>query len=274
MQLTIATFNLENLFTRYAFIDDSLVRDNPRVAITGITSTNYQGNPLSRSLTVLQRNNTARAILDCQPDILAVQEVENLWTLRLFNDQYLSGYFDRMVLIEGNDGRGIDVGLCVRKGYNATIKRDSVSNDDYVSTSSQGANWGIYFYACDDKKYCTSLQYSVAWNDAHLTADQINTWMDGKGYKSLDDIRGLALPNILTTKEVVRAPEGVHAIVDYTKCDRCGVCLRSCFYDAITLTKVGAVIDKAKCDGCGMCMEVCPKNAASMAYPRARAARA
>ena len=112
------------------------------------------------------------------------------------------------------------------------------------------------------------------YNISKKWTEQINTWMDGKGYKSLDDIRGLALPNILTTKDVVRAAEGVHAAVDFTKCDRCGVCLRSCFYEAITLTKVGAVIDKKKCDGCGMCVEVCPKDAAHMAFPRVRAARA
>jgi dihydropyrimidine dehydrogenase (NAD+) subunit PreA len=104
--------------------------------------------------------------------------------------------------------------------------------------------------------------------------DQIDTWMDGKGYNSLDEIRGLALPNILRTKDVVRAPEGVHAIVDFNKCHRCGVCTRSCFYDAIVLTKVGAVVDKKKCDGCGMCKEVCPENAVSMAFPRASAAQA
>jgi hypothetical protein len=63
-----------------------------------------------------------------------------------------------------------------KKGYVATIKADTVSHDNYVSTSSQGANWGIYFYACDSEQRCTSLQYSVAWNDASLTADQINSW--------------------------------------------------------------------------------------------------
>ena len=112
------------------------------------------------------------------------------------------------------------------------------------------------------------------YNISEKWTNQINMWMDGKGYKSLNDIRGLALPNILTTKDVVRAPAGVHAVVDFNKCDRCGVCVRSCFYDAIALTKVGAVIDKTKCDGCGMCKEVCPKDAVSMAFPRARAARA
>jgi len=112
------------------------------------------------------------------------------------------------------------------------------------------------------------------YNISRKWTEQMNVWMDSKGYKSLDDIRGMALPNILRTKDVVRAPEGVHAIVDFNKCHRCGVCHRSCFYDAITLTKVGAVVDKKKCDGCGMCKEVCPENAVSMNFPRARAAQA
>ena len=121
MNLTIATFNLENLFTRYATIDDPAVPNNPRVIMTGVTSINYQNTPLSVATTVNQRNNTARAVLDCMPDILAVEEVENLWTLRLFNDQFLSGYFSQLFLIEGNDGRGIDVGLCIKKGLAATM---------------------------------------------------------------------------------------------------------------------------------------------------------
>ena len=75
----------------------------------------------------------------------------------------------------------------------------------------------------------------------------------------------------LKTAQVERAPEGVYAKVDYDKCTKCGVCKRSCFYDAITLTKCGAVIDQHKCDGCGMCMEVCPANAVSMTSPQKRA---
>jgi dihydropyrimidine dehydrogenase (NAD+) subunit PreA len=101
--------------------------------------------------------------------------------------------------------------------------------------------------------------------------ESINNWMDGKGYNSLDEIRGMALPNILRTRDVVRAPEGVHAAVDFDKCNLCAMCIRSCFYDAIKLTKVGAVVDKKKCDGCGLCVEVCPEDAIRMAFPRARA---
>ena len=101
-------------------------------------------------------------------------------------------------------------------------------------------------------------------------ADSINSWLDAKGYASLDEIRGIALPNILKTAEVVRAPENVYAKINTDKCTKCGVCKRSCFYDAITLTKLGAVVNASKCDGCGMCVEVCPVDAAVMSYPQVR----
>jgi hypothetical protein len=69
------------------------------------------------------------------------------------------------------------------KGYDASIKRDPVNGDNYVSTSSQGANWGIYLYACDESNVrCKSLQYSVSWNGANLTVDQINTWNQTKRF--------------------------------------------------------------------------------------------
>lgn len=91
--------------------------------------------------------------------------------------------------------------------------------------------------------------------------ESMSAWMEGKGYKSLNDIRGIALPNILKTADVPRKPENVKVTIDTKKCTKCGVCLRSCFYDAIHLTKVGAVINPSACDVCGMCVEVCPERA-------------
>jgi dihydropyrimidine dehydrogenase (NAD+) subunit PreA len=106
------------------------------------------------------------------------------------------------------------------------------------------------------------------YNVSKKWADNINTWLDAKGYNSLDEIRGIALPNILKTAEIERATEGVYAVVDYDKCNHCGTCLRSCFYDAIKVTKSGAVVNSKKCDGCGMCLEVCPQDAVKMSTPR------
>jgi dihydropyrimidine dehydrogenase (NAD+) subunit PreA len=88
--------------------------------------------------------------------------------------------------------------------------------------------------------------------------DQMTAWMEGKGYRSVKEIRGIALRNIVKTAEVPRKPADIGMVIETTKCTRCGVCLRSCFYDAINLTKIGAVIDSKKCDVCGMCAEVCP----------------
>ena len=45
------------------------------------------------------------------PDILAVQEVESLQTLKQFNETYLDKHFKYMYLVDGNDSRQIDVGF-------------------------------------------------------------------------------------------------------------------------------------------------------------------
>jgi dihydropyrimidine dehydrogenase (NAD+) subunit PreA len=106
------------------------------------------------------------------------------------------------------------------------------------------------------------------YNISKKWVENINAWLDSKGYSSLDEIRGVALPNILKTRDIEREPEGVHAVVDFKKCNKCGTCIRSCFYAAIKLTKAGAVVNPEVCDGCGMCMEVCPQNAVSMSKGR------
>jgi dihydropyrimidine dehydrogenase (NAD+) subunit PreA len=104
------------------------------------------------------------------------------------------------------------------------------------------------------------------YNISGKWVESINAWMEGKGYQSLKDIRGIALPNILKTADVPREPDNVKTTIDTQKCNKCGVCLRSCFYDAITLTKAGAVINPKVCDVCGMCVEVCPQGAAQLKY--------
>ena len=96
--------------------------------------------------------------------------------------------------------------------------------------------------------------------------EQMEAWMDGKGYRGLGDMRGIALKNVIKTAEVPRKPENVGMVIDTAKCTKCGVCLRSCFYDAITLTKAGAVVNPKACDVCGMCAEVCPSYAPQLYY--------
>jgi endonuclease/exonuclease/phosphatase family metal-dependent hydrolase len=62
--------------------------------------------------------NTARVIHAAQPDILLIVEVENRPTLKRFCEQVLRPEFQfdfvQFIVIDGNDDRGIDVGLASR----------------------------------------------------------------------------------------------------------------------------------------------------------------
>jgi len=92
----------------------------------------------------------------------------------------------------------------------------------------------------------------------------ITAWMEKKGYESVDDFKGLALKNIISTKDVVREPPDVRMEVDESRCIGCGECQISCFYDAAKLKSGKAQIDREKCVVCGMCLEKCPTGAINL----------
>jgi endonuclease/exonuclease/phosphatase family metal-dependent hydrolase len=136
MKLRLTAFNCENLFGRYGFLEKP-PEDQPRDYARNIqifdviTYEPGRSNTLKpKAISEAQRLNTAAAILEAAPDIMAVCEVENLPTLRLFNAKYMDSYFDRVVLMDGNDPRGIDVGLLIRKGFNAQIEAVRSHADD------------------------------------------------------------------------------------------------------------------------------------------------
>jgi len=62
--------------------------------------------------------NTGRVINESKPDVLIAIEVENRPTLERFNDQVLQAQFQfgypHFLVIDGNDSRGIDVGIMSR----------------------------------------------------------------------------------------------------------------------------------------------------------------
>ncbi len=62
-----------------------------------------------------QIENTARVIKAVKPDILCFVEVEGREALRRFDTDILKNMFDDMIVVDGNDPRGIDVALAARK---------------------------------------------------------------------------------------------------------------------------------------------------------------
>jgi len=65
--------------------------------------------------------NTARVIHAVDADVVAVVEAEDRTTLRRFNEQMIprvgGAKYDHVMLIDGNDDRGIDVGLMTRAAF-------------------------------------------------------------------------------------------------------------------------------------------------------------
>ena len=50
-----------------------------------------------------------------------------------------------------------------------------------------------------------------------------------------------------------------YAVVDKNICAACGVCLKNCRKDALTIYRgCFAQVDTAKCVGCGLCAKSCP----------------
>ncbi len=94
--------------------------------------------------------------------------------------------------------------------------------------------------------------------------DGLSNWMDDKGYKTLDDFRGLAVKNYRNWQDLDMNYD-IKAKIDPDKCINCGLCHIACedtSHQAIRMEReegknVYTVVD-ADCVGCNLCMHVCP----------------
>jgi endonuclease/exonuclease/phosphatase family metal-dependent hydrolase len=74
--------------------------------------------------------NMGRVFRDVNADIFAVIETENRLVLKQFNDQVLQEVggtpYEQVMVIDGNDTRGIDVGLMTKNGYEIGLMRSHI----------------------------------------------------------------------------------------------------------------------------------------------------
>lgn len=114
----VGTFNVENLYNRYKLLSnergsrvkkpvdpDKFIQEGGHINMLGWDIDAF--GPISKSA----RSATAKVINENAPDILAIQEVENQFALQAFNRKWLKNAYPYQLVIDGNDPRGIDVGI-------------------------------------------------------------------------------------------------------------------------------------------------------------------
>lgn len=122
MTFRLATFNVENLLTRFDFSGyrNELRQDRTLRMLDIRNEAVYREMEVARVVAATDdtRQQTALAIADTFSDMICLQEVESLDALSAFASNYLyrmvgDGY-QHKYLIEGNDSRGIDVAVMMR----------------------------------------------------------------------------------------------------------------------------------------------------------------
>lgn len=136
MSVTIGTFNLNNLFSRYNFQAEiaSLPPDDAggieiRFGPGATRARTFMGR-LVKPKDPDETGDVARRILEMDLDVLAVQEVEHVEILREFNRVHLGNRYRHVVLIEGNDPRMIDVGVLSKLPIGPVVSHQAASHPD------------------------------------------------------------------------------------------------------------------------------------------------
>ncbi len=170
------------------------------------------------------------------------------------------------------DGKGTHGGYCgpavkpIALNMVAEIARDEETYRKPISGIGGIGSWrdAAEFLAlgAGSVQVCTAvMHYGFRIVDDMIAG--LSNWMDAKGYATLDDVVGRAVPNV-TNWQFLNLKYDIKARIDQDKCIKCGLCHIACedtAHQAILKEKDGArhfeVVD-AECVGCNLCMHVCP----------------
>lgn len=111
------------------------------------------------------------------------------------------------------------------------------------------------------------------WEVAGEWLEYLKHWMERKGYKSIEEFKGIAVEKVITdyTKLPLEVPQIMggptptkEIVLDEKKCIECGWCEACCSHLAITMVEGLPSFDRSKCEVCGLCETICPTKALVM----------
>jgi dihydropyrimidine dehydrogenase (NAD+) subunit PreA len=168
------------------------------------------------------------------------------------------------------DGKGSHGGYCgpavkpIALNMVAQIARDPETADLPISGIGGVTTWrdAAEFLAlgAGNVQVCTAaMTYGFKVVQEMITG--LSEWMDEKGYASVAEVSGRAVPNV-TEWQYLNLNYVAKARIDQDSCIKCGRCYAACedtSHQAISMSpdRVFEVID-AECVACNLCVNVCP----------------
>jgi dihydropyrimidine dehydrogenase (NAD+) subunit PreA len=170
------------------------------------------------------------------------------------------------------DGKGSHGGYCgpavkpIALSMVSEIARDAECKGKPISAIGGITTWRdaaeFISMSAGNVQVCTAAM-TYGFKIVEEMVSGLSGWMDEKGYKTIEDFRGLAVPNV-TDWQYLNLNYIAKAMIDQDACIKCGRCYAACedtSHQAIMKEKDGKrhfeVMDD-ECVACNLCVEVCP----------------
>jgi Pyruvate/2-oxoacid:ferredoxin oxidoreductase delta subunit len=112
---------------------------------------------------------------------------------------------------------------------------------------------------------------AVYYGYSHFTKlrDELRSFLEEHGYGSVNDIIGVAASRVNNVPAEwekwlslhARPKEAWTTTLIIEKCNGCGICERTCSYQAMKMVNDIAELDLSLCERCGVCVSLCPTDA-------------